>query len=120
MDVAKDKQTATLEQNDTILDKFHEDLKGSADKQNKVKIEDFKSPSFYLPPISKVFALLGFISNQKQIIDLFENTYKTPLNISRTNKYAFFRQGVGLRTVSKIINWLKVIPFPFGQLASIF
>ncbi|AZQ85324.1 hypothetical protein EKO29_15860 [Colwellia sp. Arc7-635] len=118
MDAAKDKQTAILEQNDAILDKFHEELKDSADGLNKVKIEDFKSPSFYLPPISKVFALLGFITNQKQLIDLFETTYETPLNISRTNKYAFFKQGVGLRTVSKIVNWLKIIPFPFEQLTT--
>ncbi len=116
MDVAKDKQSVILEQNTPILDKFHDDLKDSADELNKVKIEDFKSPSFYLPPISKVFALLGFITNQKQLIDLFENTFETPLNISRTNKYAFFKKGVGLRTVSKIVSWLKVIPFPWKEL----
>ena len=118
MGVAKDKQTDILEQNESILDKFHDELTQSADENNKIKIEDFKSPSFYLPPISKVFALLDFITNQKQLIDLFENTYETPLNISRAYKYAFFKQGVGSRTVSKIVNWLKVIPFPFEQLAT--
>jgi hypothetical protein len=104
--------------NDIVLDQFHEDLKNTADGNNKVKMTDFKSPSFYLPPISEVYALLGFITNQKQLIDLLENTYDTQLNVSRTNKYAFFKQGVGLRTVSKIIGWLKLIPFPFEQLAS--
>lgn len=104
--------------NDIVLDQFHEDLKNTADENNKVKMSDFKSPSFYLPPISKVYALLGFITNQKQLIDLLENTYDTQLNVSRTNQYAFFKQGVGLRTVSKIIGWLKLIPFPFEQLAS--
>jgi hypothetical protein len=107
-----------LKDNDIVLDQFHEDLKNTADENNKVKMTDFKSPSFYLPPISKVYALLGFITNQKQLIDLLENTYDTQLNVSRTNKYAFFKQGVGLRTVSKIIGWLKLIPFPFEQLAS--
>lgn len=104
--------------NDIVLDQFHEDLKNTADENNKVKMTDFKSPSFYLPPISKVYALLGFITNQKQLIDLLESTYDTQLNVSRTNKYAIFKQGVGLRTVSKIIGWLKLIPFPFEQLAS--
>lgn len=118
MDVVENNQSEILNQNAPILDKFHDDLKGSADELNKVKIEDFKSPSFYLPPINKVFALLDFMTNQKQLIDLFENTYETPLNISRTNKYAFFKQGVGLRTVSKIVSWLKMIPFPFEQLAT--
>lgn len=118
MDVTKDKQAAVLKPNDALLDKFHHDLKEGADGQNKVKINDFKSPSFYLPPLSKVFALLDFITNQKQLIDLLENTYETPLDISRTNKYAFFKQGVGLRTVSKIVSWLKVIPFPFKQLTN--
>lgn len=107
-----------LKDNDIVLDQFHEDLKNTVDENNKVKMTDFKSPSFYLPPISKVYALLGFITNQKQLIDLLESTYDTQLNVSRTNKYAFFKQGVGLRTVSKIIGWLKVIPFPFEQLAN--
>ncbi|MBB1398085.1 hypothetical protein [Pseudoalteromonas sp. SG44-8] len=107
-----------LKDNDIVLDQFHEDLKNTTDENNKVKMTDFKSPSFYLPPISKVYALLGFITNQKQLIDLLESTYDTQLNVSRTNKYAFFKQGVGLRTVSKIIGWLKVIPFPFEQLAN--
>jgi 5-methylcytosine-specific restriction endonuclease McrBC regulatory subunit McrC len=102
MDDAKDKHTTVLKQNDAILDKFHDDLKESADKENKVKINDLKSPSFYLPPISKVSSVLGFITNQKQFIDIFEATYDTPLNISRTSKYAFFKQGVGLRTANKI------------------
>ena len=61
-----------LKNNDIVLDQFHEDLKNTADENNKVKMTDFKSPSFYLPPISKVYALLGFITNQKQIIDLLE------------------------------------------------
>lgn len=116
MDDAKDKHTTVLKQNDAILDKFHDDLKESADKENKVKINDLKSPSFYLPPISKVSSVLGFITNQKQFIDIFEATYDTPLNISRTSKYAFFKQGVGLRTANKIINWLKVLPVPFESM----
>ena len=118
MDVTTSKQKAILKQNTQLIDKFHDDLKDSADKQNKVKIEDYKSPSFYLPPISKVFALLDFVTNQKQLIDLFESSFDKPLNISRTNKYAFFKQGVGLRTVSKIVNWLKVIPFPWKDLTN--
>lgn len=118
MDVAKDKHSAILEQNTPILDKFHEDLKGSADKQNKVKINDFKSPSFYLPPISNLHELLGFITNQKQLIDLFESSFDKPLNISNTSKYAFFKQGVGLRAASKIVSWLKMIPFPWKELVN--
>ena len=104
MDVAKDKESAILEQNTPILDKFHDDLKDTADKQNKVKINDFKSQSFYLPPISNLHELLGFITNQKQLIDLFESSFDKPLNISNTSKYAFFKQGIGLRAASKIVN----------------
>lgn len=35
--------------NDIVLEQFHEDLKNTADENNKVKMTDFKSPSFYLP-----------------------------------------------------------------------
>jgi len=118
MDVVENNQLDILNQNAPILDKFHEDLKDSTDKQNKVKINDFKSPSFYLPPISKVHELLGFITNQKQLIDWLESSYKAPLKISNTSKYAFFKQGIGLRTASKIISWLRIIPFPWKELAN--
>lgn len=116
MDDAKDKQSAILEQNSPILDKLYEDLKESADDSNKIKINDLESPSCYLPSISKVSSALGFITNQKQFIDIYEATYETPLNISRTSKYAFFNKGVGLRTAKKIIKWLKLLPVPFENI----
>ncbi len=118
MDVVKNEPSAIVEKNDTILDKFFDDLKDNVDEHNKVKINEFNSPSFYLPPLSKIFALIGFVQNQKQLIDLCEATYEKPLKISRTSKYDFFNKGVGLRTASKIISWLKIIPLPFEQLAT--
>ncbi|MBQ4852774.1 hypothetical protein [Pseudoalteromonas sp. MMG012] len=114
----KEKRENTLERNRSITDKFHKDLIGSVDQQNKVKISDIKSMSFYLPPIIKVQELLGVISNQKQLIDLLESYFEKPLKISTTNKYAIFKQGVGLRTVNKIMSWVKEIPFPWEKLAS--
>jgi hypothetical protein len=116
MDEIKDKQATILEQNNTILDNFHHDLKDCADEQNKVKIIDFKSPSFFLPPTSKVQELLGNMDNQKPLIDLVESFFGIQLKISRTSKYALFNQGVGLRTVNKIVNWLKNIPIPWKEL----
>jgi hypothetical protein len=100
-------------QNDIVLDKFHEELKSSADDNNKVKINEFKSPSFYLPTLASVNDFLGFPSTQKQLIDLLETTYETPLDVKRSSRYGLFGKGVGLRTVSKIITWCKKLPLPF-------
>ncbi|WP_159820276.1 hypothetical protein [Colwellia sp. 20A7] len=116
MDDAKDKHATIFKKNDAILGKFYDELKESVDKENKVKINDCKSPSFYLPPISEVSSVFGFITNQKQFIDIFEAQYKKPLKISRTSKYALFNKGVGLRTTMKIIKWLKLLPVPFENL----
>lgn len=116
MDVAKDKHTDILEQNDAILDKFHEDLKDSANEQNKVSINTYKSPSFYLPPIDNVIELLGFPLSQKKWIDFIEASYKSPLKVARTSRYKFFNEGVGLKTVSKIVVWLKKLPIPLEQI----
>lgn len=116
MEASNVKQANTTDQdkqNDIVLDKFHEELKSSVDDNNKVKINEFKSPSFYLPTLSSVNEFLGFPSTQKQLIDLLETTYDTPLQISRTSKYGLFGKGVGLRTVSKIISWCKKLPIPF-------
>jgi hypothetical protein len=116
MEATNVKQANTTEQdkqNDVVLDKFHEELKSTADDNNKVKINEFKSPSFYLPTLASVNEFLGFPSTQKQLIDLLETTYDIPLQISRTSKYGLFGKGVGLRTISKIISWCKKLPLPF-------
>jgi len=118
MDATQDKSDTILAKNEKLLDGFHDDLKKSADEHNKVKVTDFKSPSFYLPPVSKIHELLGFITNQKQWIDFLETSYETPLKISKTSKYAFFSKGVGLRTVSKIVDWLKLIPIPLEYITN--
>jgi hypothetical protein len=106
-------QVNTTNQNDIVLDKFHEELNSSADANNKVKIIEFKSPSFYLPTLANVNKFLGFPSTQKQLIDLVETTYEMPLEVSCTSKYSLFGEGVGLRTISKIITWCKKLPIPF-------
>lgn len=116
MDASKVTPIQHAEQNkqsDTVLDKFHEELKQSVDANNKVKINEFKSPSFYLPKLASVSEFLGFPSTQKQLINLLETTYDTPLDISRSSKYGLFGKGVGLKTVSKIIAWCKKLPLPF-------
>ena len=48
----------------TIIDTLSEALLQSADDNNKVKINEFKSPSFYLPTIASVGELLGLPSTQ--------------------------------------------------------
>lgn len=106
-------QANTINQNDTVLDKFHEELKSRADANNKVKIIEFKSPSFYLPTLASVNEFLGFPSTQKQLIDLLEITYETPLDVKRSSRFGLFGKGVGLRTISKIIAWCKKLPLPF-------
>ncbi|PKG85732.1 hypothetical protein CXF85_02775 [Colwellia sp. 75C3] len=118
MDIEDNIQGDILEQNNTILNQFYDGLKENIDEYNKVNINNPQFPSFYLPPICKIYALVDFITNQKQLIDLLEQTYERPLEISRTSKYGFFSKGVGLSTVNKITNWLKIIPFPFEQLAN--
>ena len=118
MDTAKDKKILTLERNDTILDQFSEDLKSYADEHNKIKANNPQFTSLYLPSISKIYSLLGFISNEKQILDLFEDIYEVPLEISRTNKYDLFNKGVGLSTAGKVTNWLKKTPLPLEELVN--
>lgn len=102
--------------NDIVLEQLHEDLKNTADENNKVKFIQQVSPSFYLPPVSKVFALVGFIKNQKQLFEYFETSYRTPLKLSESSRYDLFNKGVGLRSISKIVDWLKLIPFPLEKL----
>jgi hypothetical protein len=58
------------------------------------------------------------MSNQKQLIDFLESSFETPLEISNTYKYAFFNKGIGLRTANKIVNWLRVIPFPWKDVVN--
>jgi hypothetical protein len=106
-------QVNTTNQNDAVLDKFHEELKSIADTNNKVRINEFKSSSFYLPTLASVNEFLGFPSTQKQLLDLLETTYETPLDVKRSSRYGLFGKGVGLRTVSKIITWCKKLPLPF-------
>jgi len=118
MDALKATPIPHTKQDDTALDNLHEILKQSADGNNKIRINEFKSPSFYLPAIGNTSELLDFPSTQKQLLDLFETAYETPLNISRTSKFEFFNKGVGLRTVGKIIGWFKTLPLPFDQLAT--
>jgi hypothetical protein len=100
------------------IDKFGETLLQSADANNKVKINEVKFPSFYLPSIGNVSELLGFFSTQKQWVDLLEEAYEIPLEISRSSKYDFFSKGVGPRTANKFINWFKKLPLPIGRLAN--
>lgn len=111
--VKPSKQVNTTNQKDVVLDKSHEELKNTADINNKVKINEFKSPSFYLPTLASVNEFLGFPSTQKQLIDFIETTYETKLDVKRSTRYSLFGKGVGLRTVSKIITWCKKIPLPF-------
>tara|TARA_R110002167_G_scaffold189959_2_gene392162 strand:+ start:1121 stop:2446 length:1326 start_codon:yes stop_codon:yes gene_type:complete len=101
-----------------LLDKLSEALNNSADANNKVKINEYKSPSYYLPSIGYVSSLLGLPSTQKQLMDLVETTYITPLEISRSSKYDLFNKGVGPKTVSKLIDWFKKLPLPIEQLAN--
>ncbi|PKH90151.1 hypothetical protein CXF76_17795 [Pseudoalteromonas sp. 78C3] len=108
--------TKQLKDNGTSLDQFHEDLKSTADENNKVKFIEQVSPSFYLPPLSEFYTLIGFIKNKKQLFEFFETTYKTPLKLSQSSRYDLFNKGVGLRSIGKIVHWIKLIPFPLAKL----
>jgi len=106
-------------QSETALDKFHETLIQSAGADNKMKINDFKSPSFYLPPLGNVCEFLGFPSTLKQLMDLLETAYEVPLKVKSTSRYNFINNiGVGTPTVSKIIDWCKELPLPFETLVT--
>ncbi|MFQ3210172.1 MAG: 5-methylcytosine-specific restriction endonuclease McrBC regulatory subunit McrC [Colwellia sp.] len=109
-------QANTTNQSNTALNKFHEALIQSADANKKIKINTYKSPSFYLSPIDNIFEFLGFPLTQKKLIDFIETAYESPLKVSRTSRYEFFNKGVSLKTVSKIVVWFKKLPIPLEQL----
>jgi hypothetical protein len=115
MDASKTKQRP---QDNTALNEFANTLLKSSDANNKIKINEYKSPSFYLPPLSNVLEFLDYPSSQKQLMDLLEKSYEVPLEISRTSRYDFFSKGVGQRTVNKIITWCKKLPLPFETLVT--
>lgn len=98
-----------------FFEQLEEELFNSADSNNKIKFKDEKPPYYFLPPLQDFLELLNLPHTQKQLLDLAESAFGINSKISRSSKFAIFRNGVGKRVISKLLGFYKNLPILFDD-----
>jgi hypothetical protein len=71
--------------------------------------------NYYLPPMKQAMRFLGWLNPTRQFIEMSEADNNLPLNIGRSSRYDLMNKGVGHKTISKFVSWIKTLPLPLER-----